>query len=93
MLPDSVAVWAPSPLLVNVKSAPASEALLPIMHQIYLPKAEHSAQLQLELADKFLQSAPFWSLFCNIGFEAVRVSFEAMTGNCFNSYFIENEVK
>ena len=51
------------------------------------------AQLQLELADKFLQSAPFWSLFCNIGFEAVRVSFEAMTGNCFNSYFIENEVK
>lgn len=77
----------------SIKKLSASEALLPIMHQIYLPKAEHSAQLQLELADKFLQSAPFWSLFCNIGFEAVRVSFEAMTGNCFNSYFIENEVK
>lgn len=43
----------------SIKKLSASEALLPVMHQIYLPKAEHSAQLQLELADKFLQSAPF----------------------------------
>ena len=77
----------------SVKRISASEALLPIMHQIYLPKAADSAQKQLELADRFLQSAPLWSLFCNIGVDAVRTSFEAMTGKDFKDYYIAEEVR
>lgn len=75
----------------SIKRLSSSSALIPIMHQIYLPKDAVSAQRQLELVDRFLQSSPFWSLSCDISFDAVKSSFEAMTEKKFEDYKLEED--
>ena len=76
----------------SVAAISASEALIPIMHQIYLPKAEESAHIQLELADRLLKSAPFYAMNCDISSDAVKCSFEAMTGKKFEDYMLKEDL-
>ena len=76
----------------SVRKISPSEALIRTMHQIYLPKTEDAARMQLDLADRFLGSVPLYLLSCNISAAAVRCSFEAMTGKKFDDYKIREEL-
>lgn len=51
-----------------------------LMHQIYMPEGTEAAGLTLELMDAMLKNVPVYVLECDISEEAVRCSFEAMTG-------------
>ena len=51
-----------------------------VMHQIYLPKNPQSMGLTLENLDRLLKLVPFYRLTCDISENAVKASFEAMTG-------------
>ncbi len=51
--------------------------------QILIPADEECAALTLELADKIVTEVPCYLLQCDISTEAVKTSFEAMTGLSF----------
>lgn len=57
-----------------------SQALTHIFQQVYLPKNPEAAALTLELTDRLLRHTPLYLLECNMSEEAVRCSFEALTG-------------
>ncbi len=74
-----------------IKRLTPSEASARLFAQILLPKEEENAVATLELADKIVTEIPVYLLQCNISDEAVKVSFEAMTGRVFEEYK-ENEL-
>ena len=45
-----------------------------------MPTEEEAVEKTLYLADKLVTSVPAYVLYCNISEDAVRHSFEAMTG-------------
>ncbi len=51
--------------------------------QILLPNEEENASATLELADKMVTQVPAYLLKCDISEEAVKTSFEKMTGLCY----------
>ncbi len=57
-----------------------SEAVARIFQQILMPQDEKNAALTLELTDKLVSELPCYLLKCDILEEAVRQSFEALTG-------------
>lgn len=57
-----------------------SEAVARIFLQILMPQDERNAALTLELTDKLVTEIPCYLLKCDISEEAVRQSFEALTG-------------
>lgn len=56
------------------------DCILRLMRQVYLPSDERAAGRTLELLDKMISFVPLYLLKCDISEEAVRVSFEALTG-------------
>ena len=58
----------------------ASECLPLLFKQIYLPSDALAAGLTLELVDIMLKKVPLYLLTCDMSEEAVRCSFEALTG-------------
>lgn len=61
--------------------------ILRLMKQVYLPSDEKAAGCTLELLDKMISTVPLYLLKCDISEEAVRVSFEALTGLGFNRIY------
>ena len=57
-----------------------SQAASRIFLQILLPEDEKNAALTLELTDKLVREVPCYLLKCDISEEAVKKSFEALTG-------------
>ncbi|MBQ3221372.1 MAG: hypothetical protein IJB34_05375 [Clostridia bacterium] len=57
-----------------------AEAASRIFVQILFPEDEKNAARTLELTDKLVTETPAYLLKCNISKEAVKTSFEAMTG-------------
>lgn len=51
-----------------------------ILQQVYLPRDKQALFLTLGLLDQILQKTPIYLLHCDISEEAVRTSFEALTG-------------
>lgn len=51
-----------------------------IIQQIYLPRDKQALVLTLDLLDRILRMTPVYLLHCDISEEAVRTSFEALTG-------------
>ncbi|MBQ3356339.1 MAG: hypothetical protein IJG45_04410 [Oscillospiraceae bacterium] len=51
-----------------------------IIQQVYLPRDRQALILTLDLLDQILQKTPVYLLHCDISEEAVKTSFEAMTG-------------
>lgn len=51
-----------------------------IMRQAYMPKGADAAGATLELIDALLTRTPLYELACDMSEDAVRVSFEALTG-------------
>ncbi len=51
-----------------------------IVQQVYLPRDKQALVLTLDLLDRILQKTPVYLLHCDISEEAVKTSFEALTG-------------
>lgn len=61
-----------------------AEAATRIFTQILFPEDEENATRTLELTDKLVMDTPAYLLKCNISEEAVKTSFEAMTGKTYS---------
>lgn len=51
-----------------------------LIQQVYLPKEKEAAEKTLELLDELLKKMPFYLLGCDMSEDAVRCSFEELTG-------------
>lgn len=51
-----------------------------LMHQVYLPTRAETMVITLHLLDEVLRRTPLYLLECDISEQAVRTSFEALTG-------------
>ncbi len=58
----------------------SSEVSARLFTQVLLPQEEASAVATLELMDRLINTVPAYLLECNISEEAVKTSFEGMTG-------------
>lgn len=58
----------------------ASECLPLLFKQVYLPSDSYAAGLTLELLDILLKKVPLYILTCDISENAVKCSFECLTG-------------
>lgn len=57
-----------------------AECLQLLFNQVYLPKDTNASRLTLELVDVLIQNVPLYLLECDISEDAVKCSFEGMTG-------------
>lgn len=64
----------------SIRKIEASECLPLLFKQVYLPCDPLAAGLTLELVDALIRNVPLYILTCDISEEAVRCSFEALTG-------------
>ena len=64
----------------NIRSITPEEALPLILKQVYLPQDPQSLDCTLQLLDTLMNGTPLYLLSCDISEEAVRCSFEALTG-------------
>lgn len=62
------------------------------LKQTYIPKNKETAEKTLELIDSILRNVPIYELKCDISQDAVRVSFEAMTGLDFESEKVTDKI-
>lgn len=64
----------------KIERVSAGTILTEIMNQIFLPYEADAVVKTLELLDSLLTSVPVYVLECNISEDAVKTSFEALTG-------------
>ncbi len=64
----------------SIRTLSSAEAIRLLMKQLYLPKNAEGLNLTLELLDKILKKIPIYELTCDISKQAVKTSFEKMTG-------------
>lgn len=64
----------------TIRKMTPTECLPLILNQIYLPASTSSAECTLALIELLITSVPLYYLECDISEDAVRCSFEAMTG-------------
>lgn len=63
----------------------AKEAAAKVFLQVLMPSDEENATLTLELIDKLINITPCYLLKCDISEEAVKTSFEALTGQAYQA--------
>lgn len=64
----------------RIKKLPAGSAIAQLIRQIYLPKSREAKMQTLTLLDLMLKNVPVYLLQCDMSYDAVKTSFEAMTG-------------
>lgn len=64
----------------RIRKVESAEIIPLLFKQVYLPKNPVAAGQTLELADILTKKVPLYILECNISEDAVRCSFETMTG-------------
>lgn len=64
----------------------ASDSLDWLLRQVYMPANAQAALKTLELADALLREVPTYKLMCDMSANAVKASFEIMTGLPFSQY-------
>lgn len=79
---------AASNVCAKVDAASALDWLGP---QIYMPNNTEAAFLTLGLLDALMCAVPLYELSCDMTSDAVRASFEAMTGERFDSWRVNEE--
>ena len=62
-----------------------------LLNQIYLPKNEEAARKNLELFSKLVDLVPVYVLECDISEDAVKTSFEALSGQKYKKRGNDNE--
>lgn len=66
-----------------IRKLSSAEITSKLFLQILIPQDEENAVLTLDLADKMVREVPAYLLQCDISEEAVKKSFEMMTGNSY----------
>lgn len=64
----------------KIRRAEPLECLELMMHQVYMPRNAEAAGKTLELLEKILERVPVYILYCDISEDAVKCSFEMLTG-------------
>ena len=64
----------------SIRRIEASDCLSLLFKQVYLPADTLAAGLTLELVDMLIKKVPLYVLKCDMSEDAVRCSFEALTG-------------
>lgn len=64
----------------SIRRIEASDCLSLLFKQVYLPADTLAAGLTLELVDMLIKKIPLYVLTCDMSEDAVRCSFEALTG-------------
>ena len=67
----------------SIRKLTPAEVSSRLFGQILLPEAEENVISTLELADKLIATTPAYLLKCDISKEAVKLSFEQLTGLSF----------
>lgn len=70
----------------SIRKLTPSEVSARLFQQLLIPTEEQAAIATLDLADKLIAQTPAYLLRCDISEEAVKLSFEALTGL---NYYIE----
>ncbi len=68
----------------SIEKLSPQETVKRLMLQILLPPDEGEATATLEMADELIRRVPAYLLRCDISEEAVKTSFEALTGNAYD---------
>ncbi len=64
----------------RIRRVEAGEVVTELLHQIYLPREAETVGKTLDFLDTLLKCVPVYILECDMSEEAVKTSFEAMTG-------------
>lgn len=64
----------------TVSPATARQAVLALLRQTHLPASPEGTDSLAALLDRFVRTVPVYDLACDISEEAVKTSFEALTG-------------
>lgn len=64
----------------SIRRIEASDCLSLLFNQVYLPADTLAAGLTLELVDMLIKKVPLYILTCDMSEDAVKCSFEALTG-------------
>ena len=76
---------APEPGANVIRRIEPAQALDFMMRQVYLPDAADAVAATLDLLDALLTRTPLFELFCDMSEDAVRTSFEGLTGERYTS--------
>ncbi|MDN4510659.1 MULTISPECIES: hypothetical protein [Gordonibacter] len=74
----------------RIRRARPAERLDAVLRQAYLPADPLAAGLTLELLDALLARVPLFDLACDVSEDAVRCSFEALSGRAYDDWKISN---
>ncbi len=64
----------------RIRKVRAGEILTQLMNQLYLPEKPEATLKTLDLLDELVKTVPLYVLECDISEEAVKTSFEMLTG-------------
>ena len=70
----------------EIRELKPSEASMRLFQQVLFPTEESTAEKTLELLDKLITRVPSYLLKCDISEEAVKTSFEKLTGRVYENY-------
>ena len=70
----------------SIRKLKPGEHLTELLHQVFLPSDATSVALTLGLVDKLLEKVPIYLLTCDMSEDAVRCSFETLTGLNYDMY-------
>ncbi len=73
----------------RIRPVDPDEAISLMLRQMFHPYEPEATGLMLELFDRMLETLPMYLLECDISEDAVRCSFEALTGEIYASHGIQ----
>lgn len=74
----------------SIRKASTQEALDDLINRIYLTSDQFEASRAMDLLDAILRYVPIYMLSCDMSEDAVRASFEGMTGECYKAWKVES---
>ncbi|MCD7750036.1 MAG: hypothetical protein LUH42_08295 [Oscillospiraceae bacterium] len=77
----------------HIRRVSPEEAISIMLRQMFHPYEPEATGLMLELFDKMIENLPLYLLECDISEDAVRCSFEALTGEKYISRGIQNTLE
>lgn len=64
----------------KIESADKVKAVMSLLRQTFFPPKRENTDKMTSLMDKFIRAIPVWRLECDMSEDAVKTSFEALTG-------------
>ncbi len=67
----------------RIRRVASGEILTELMHQVYLPEEAEAVIATIDLLDKLYRTVPLYLLECDMSEEAVKTSYEALSGEAY----------